>query len=62
MEYIKEIRKLWIGQPGTFPVFLEENPDADRFTVTLYGSLSKTGKGHMVKKNVHSGNTNWNRN
>ncbi len=26
MEYIKEIRKLWIGQPGTFPVFLEENP------------------------------------
>lgn len=26
MEYIKEIRKLWAGQPGTFPVFLEENP------------------------------------
>ncbi|MCI8609205.1 MAG: L-serine ammonia-lyase [Firmicutes bacterium] len=29
-------------------IFLEENPDADRFIVTLYGSLSKTGKGHMT--------------
>ena len=28
--------------------FLAENPDADRYKVILYGSLAKTGKGHMT--------------
>ena len=28
--------------------FLEEHPDADRFEVTLYGSLAKTGRGHLT--------------
>ena len=28
--------------------FLSEFPNADRYAVTLYGSLAKTGKGHMT--------------
>ena len=28
--------------------FLDENPDADSYKVILYGSLAKTGKGHMT--------------
>ena len=28
--------------------FLEENPDAEQYKVILYGSLAKTGKGHMT--------------
>ena len=28
--------------------FLKEHPDADRYRVILYGSLAKTGKGHMT--------------
>jgi len=29
-------------------VFLEKNPDAARYRVTLYGSLAATGKGHLT--------------
>ena len=28
--------------------FLAENPDAEEYKVILYGSLAKTGKGHMT--------------
>ena len=28
--------------------FLTEIPDADEYKVILYGSLAKTGKGHMT--------------
>ena len=28
--------------------FKEANPEAERFTVILYGSLAKTGRGHMT--------------
>ena len=28
--------------------FKEKYPQADRFFVTLYGSLAKTGKGHLT--------------
>ena len=28
--------------------FLDEEPDADEYRVTLYGSLAKTGRGHMT--------------
>ena len=27
-------------------IFMEEHPEADSFKAILYGSLSKTGKGH----------------
>lgn len=30
--------------------FLEENPDATEYEIILYGSLAKTGKGHMTDK------------
>ena len=32
--------------------FLSECPDADEYRATLYGSLAKTGKGHMTDKAV----------
>ena len=28
--------------------FLDENPEAEEYKVILYGSLAKTGKGHMT--------------
>ncbi len=31
-------------------IFLERNPKANFFKVTLYGSLAATGKGHMTDK------------
>ena len=33
-------------------IFRDEYPDADSFTVILYGSLSKTGKGHRTDEAV----------
>lgn len=33
-------------------LFLERNPQAVRFEVTLYGSLAATGKGHMTDKAI----------
>jgi len=35
-----------IGPERACRIFKERYPDADRFAVTLYGSLAKTGKGH----------------
>lgn len=35
-----------IGPERTCRLFLEENPEAEAFSVTLYGSLAKTGVGH----------------
>ena len=35
-----------IGPERAATVFKEEHPNADRYQVVLYGSLSKTGKGH----------------
>jgi len=32
--------------------FAEKNPGADRFEVTLYGSLAATGKGHYTDKSL----------
>ena len=34
--------------------FLRENPEADGYRVTLYGSLAKTGRGHMTDTAVLS--------
>jgi L-serine dehydratase len=33
-------------------IFLQKNPDAKRFEVTLYGSLAATGKGHLTDKAI----------
>ncbi len=35
-----------MGPARAAELFRNENPDADRYSVTLYGSLSKTGVGH----------------
>ena len=35
-----------IGPERAVRVFAAKNPSADRFAVTLYGSLAKTGRGH----------------
>ena len=29
-------------------LFRDKNKDADKFAVTLYGSLAKTGQGHLT--------------
>ena len=37
-----------IGPERAALYFKKKNPDAEGFSVTLYGSLAKTGKGHMT--------------
>ncbi len=37
-----------IGPERACRIFKEKNGDADRFEITLYGSLAKTGKGHAT--------------
>ena len=54
MKSIREIYKIGKGPSSSHTMgperaaklFREENPQADGFRVTLYGSLSKTGVGH----------------
>ena len=54
MKSIRDIYKIGKGPSSSHTmgperaarIFREENPSADRFTVILYGSLSKTGVGH----------------
>lgn len=37
-----------MGPEKAAKIFLDRNPSASRFNVTLYGSLAATGKGHMT--------------
>ncbi len=54
MKSIRDIYKIGIGPSSSHTmgperaakIFLEQHPDADRYRVTLYGSLCKTGVGH----------------
>lgn len=56
MESLKELYRIGrgpssshtIAPTGAAEIFLKEYPDAFSYRVTLYGSLSKTGKGHMT--------------
>ena len=45
-----------MGPERACKAFMTQNPDADAFRVTLYGSLAKTGKGHgtdeVIKKTL----------
>ena len=43
-----------IGPERACKLFLAENPDADAFTVRLFGSLAKTGKGHGTDEVIKS--------
>lgn len=56
MESLREIYRIGKGPSSSHTMgpelasklFLEKNPKASRYVVTLFGSLSKTGKGHMT--------------
>ena len=56
MESIKDIFKIGIGPSSSHTmgprraanIFLQRNPNAASYEVTLYGSLAATGKGHMT--------------
>ena len=41
-----------MGPEAAARLFLAEHPEADRFRVTLYGSLAGTGKGHLTDRAV----------
>ena len=41
-----------MGPEAAAKLFLSENPDADTYTVTLVGSLSQTGRGHLTDRAV----------
>ena len=43
-----------IGPERACQLFLKENPEADHFAVTLYGSLAKTGVGHGTESVIKS--------
>ena len=56
MESLKELYRIGRGPSSSHTMgpghaaarFREAFPQADRFRVTLYGSLAKTGKGHLT--------------
>ena len=56
MKSIKDLYKIGVGPSSSHTMgpkraaeqFLERNPNAVRFRVTLYGSLAATGRGHMT--------------
>ena len=56
MESLKELYRIGTGPSSSHTMgperaahrFKEKYPQADRFLVTLYGSLAKTGKGHLT--------------
>ena len=60
MESISEIFRIGTGPSSSHTmgprkaaqIFLENNPDAVRFEVDLYGSLAATGKGHLTDKAI----------
>ena len=60
MESLKEIYRIGQGPSSSHTMgprkaaiqFMERVPEADRFVVTLYGSLAATGKGHLTDKAI----------
>ncbi len=60
MDSIKEIFKIGYGPSSSHTmgpafaskIFLNRNPQADFFEVTLFGSLALTGKGHLTDKAI----------
>lgn len=60
MKSIKELYRIGTGPSSSHTmgpryaseIFIQKNPDAKRFEVTLYGSLAATGKGHLTDKAV----------
>ena len=60
MKSIKELYRIGPGPSSSHTmgpryaseIFIQKNPDAKRFEVTLYGSLAATGKGHLTDKAI----------
>ena len=60
MESIKELYRIGNGPSSSHTmgpkkaaeIFLEKNPGADHYEVTLYGSLAATGKGHLTDQAI----------
>ncbi|MCM1451807.1 MAG: L-serine ammonia-lyase [Clostridium sp.] len=60
MESIKQLYKIGLGPSSSHTMgprkaaerFLEKNPGAPAYRVTLYGSLAATGKGHLTDKAI----------
>lgn len=60
MESLRQIYRIGHGPSSSHTMaprkaaetFLEKNPSADRYNVTLYGSLAATGKGHMTDRAI----------
>lgn len=58
MQSLKYLYRIGIGPSSSHTIgpfnaskrFLAENPSAEKYEVILYGSLAKTGKGHMTDK------------
>lgn len=56
MKTIKEIFRIGLGPSSSHTmgprkaaeIFIQRNPDAAKYEVTLYGSLAATGRGHMT--------------
>jgi len=61
MRSIKELYRVGAGPSSSHTIgpkraaerFLKENPNAEKIEVTLYGSLSATGKGHLTDEVLH---------
>ncbi len=62
MQSLKELYKIGrgpssshtIGPERACKLFKERYPDADKFRVTLYGSLAMTGKGHLTDEVIRT--------
>ncbi len=60
MKSIKDIYKIGkgpssshtMGPAAAMEIFVRENPDADHYEVTLFGSLADTGEGHGTDKAI----------
>ncbi len=61
METLKNLYKIGCGPSSSHTmgprkaaqIFLEKIPDAGKYTVTLYGSLAATAKGHLTNKVIN---------
>ncbi len=60
MESIKELYRIGNGPSSSHTmgptiaagIFLQQNPNASTYRVTLYGSLAATGKGHLTEESL----------
>ena len=62
MQSIRELYRIGTGPSSSHTMaprsaaqtFLERNPGAAKYKITLYGSLAATGKGHLTDMAIHN--------